>query len=271
MAVEHPLRARIQPVAGETPSRILSRGIYLPAILRGFGWSKDFSHTEYDTIRDGQFSQPAMGGRGAPQLLTLNDVETLTVVWNPKWLADPERRWGNVREALERIGESKVPVNLMVKPKNLRNNVAGRETLLLHEDVTFRSLSVEMREGEPDTLYFTLGIKEWRSASGRRRGSGKPAEGGGHNLGRDDTLHSLAMKYFNSAGAADAIAKANGIKGWGKSTPLVRHQRFKRGSKIKIPSIPRTSPAGVGPGLRPGRAKPRRTKYYEDGTIGVGR
>ena len=246
MAVEHPLMARIAPIHGETPRRILRTSFYLPAIMRGFGWGTSFAHTEYTTLRDGEFSQPALGGRGAPDLTTVDDMESLTVVWNPEWLAAPEEVWGSVRTRLERIGEAKVPFELMVKPRHLRNNVAQRETLLLLVNVTMRSLHVEMREGEPDTLYFTIGLREWRKAGVLRLGAGKAQDAQSHVLDDDDTLNSLAMKYFHSYGAADAIARANSITNWGRDTPLKKHPRFKRrGAKVKIPSIPRTT------GLRP--------------------
>lgn len=236
------LRVRFARIPGETPKDVLTTPMYLPAVLRSFGWSEAFSHVEYDTVRAGQFSQAAQGPATARQLRTLDDVETLTVEWNPVWLVETGQSPEEVYSDLFAMARSRRPVELLA---SLR---AGGPTLL-RMNISIRSISVQLREGEPDSRYYTLRITEWRKpGTGRRGGSGAgdPAKlPTTHVLTATDSLHSLSMHYYHSAGGADDIARANGIK-WGKKTPLVKMKRYKVGSKIKIPRIPIATTGDIG-------------------------
>lgn len=228
------LRVRLARIPGETPKDVLHSPLYLPAVLHSFGWSESFSHSEYDTVRAGQFSQPAQGPATARQLRVLDDVETLTVAWNPDWMVDVPLSVDQVRSDLFAIARTRKPVELTASLKS-----GG--PLLLRMNITIRSISVQMREGEPDTLYFTLRISEWRNATAGRRGGGSAGNPDKlpttHRLTATDSLHSLSMHYYHSAKGADDIARANGITGFGYKTALVKMKRFKVGSKIKIPKI----------------------------------
>jgi hypothetical protein len=226
------LRARFARIPGETPKTVLRLPLYLPAVLNSFGWSESFSHVEYDTIRAGQFSQPAQGPATARQLRVLDDVETLTVEWNPVWLVENAQNPEQVRAALFAIGRSRKPVELLV-------SLGLGGPTLLRLNVTMRSIQAQLRSGEPDSIYYALRISEWRSAKTQRRGA---TPGGDklpttHRLTATDTLHSLSMHYYHSANGANDIARANGITHFGYKTPLVKYKRFKVGSKIKIPRL----------------------------------
>lgn len=231
------LRVRFARIPGETPAAVLRRPLYLPAVLEGFGWAEEFSHTEYDTIRAGQFSQPAMGPVTARRLRAVDDVEALTMTWEPAWLVEQGVDPDDVHDELFAAGRSRRPVELLA---SLKLN----EAPLLRMAITVRSIGVQLRRGQPDTLYYSLKFAEWRNAEVDRKGTGSArrganSAGGGlpatHNLTAADTLHSLALRYYKSARAWPVIANANAIRGIGQGTPLVQMARFRVGSKIKIP------------------------------------
>lgn len=235
MARGEGLRVRLSRIPGETPKTVLAQPLILPAVMRNFGWSEEALHSEYDTVRAGQFSQPALGPATARRLRAVDDVETLTVEWDAPWLVergiDPDR----VYDELFGVLRSRKPCELLVTPK------FGPERPLLRMDITIRSIAPQMREGEADTIYYVLRWSEWRRAEGKRRGAGKPKLPTTHKLTATDTLYSLSMRYYYSARGADVIASANAIKGWGKKTPLVQMQRYKVGSKLKVPKLPPSS------------------------------
>jgi len=232
------LRVRFAKIPGETPAAVLSQPLYLPAVLEGFGWTEEFSHSEYDTIRAGQFSQPAMGPVTARRLRVVDDMEALTMTWDPAWLVEEGVDPDDVHDELFAAGRSRKPVELLA---SLKLN----EVPLLRMAITIRSIGLQLRRGQPDTLYYSLKFSEWRNAEVDRKGTGSARQGstssGGslpatHNLTASDTLHSLALRYYKSARAWPTIAEANSITGVGQSTPLVEMARFKVGSKIKIPA-----------------------------------
>lgn len=240
MARGEGLRVRLSRIKGETPKGVLAAPLYLPAVIGQFGWTEESSHSEYTTIRDGQFSQPAMGPATARQLRGLDNIETLTVDWDPPWLVEQGQDPDDVYRSLYAVLRCRRPVELLATPK------LGPSRPLLRMNVTVRSITAQLRQGEPDSLYFTVGIREWRRSAGARKAAGD-ALPTTHILKAGDTLHSLAMHYYHSATYATDIADANGIRDWGKSTPLVQHKRFKIGSKIKIPQVYSSVLTDVGP------------------------
>lgn len=233
MARGQGLRVRLSRIPGETPKDVLRAPLYLPAVIDGFAWSEEFSHSEYETVRAGQLSQPAQGPATARMLRTVEDVETLTVEWDPPWLVEQGHDPDDVRRELFAIGRSRKPVELLATPK------LGGESLL-RMDVTVRSIRTQLRRGEPDSLYYSIAITEWRDATGARKGAGRgrsdklPTT---HKLTATDSLYSLSTHYYHSAVGADDIAKANGIRKFGRKTALVKSKRYKVGSKIKIPQV----------------------------------
>jgi hypothetical protein len=195
------LRVRLRRIPGETPKNVLRSALILPAVMRGFSWTEEAQHAEYDTVRAGQFSQPAMGPATARQLRTVDDVETLTVEWDAPWLVEQGLDPDDVYRDLFAVLRSRRAVELLVTPKFTERSV-------LRMNVTIRRGA-----GRSTTLPTT------------------------HKLTADDTLHSLAQHYYHSALAAVDIARANGIGKWGRKTPLVKMHRFKVGSKVKIPKL----------------------------------
>lgn len=226
------LRVRLARIPGETPKDVLRSPLYLPATLSGFGWTEAFSHSEYDTVSDGQHSQPAMGPATARQLRTTDDVQTLTVDWDPKWFVDRGRDPDDVRSELFAIGRARKAVEMLASLKL-------DEAPLLRMNITVRSIRTELRPGEPDALYFTLSISEWRPESAERRGQGSRGDRlpTTHVLTAEDSWHSLSLRYYHSATPWRVIAGANGLTSWGQSTPVVKSSRFKVGDKVKIPKL----------------------------------
>lgn len=226
------LRVRFKRIPGETPKGVLRRPLILPAVLGAFGWTEEFLHSDYGTVRAGQFSQPAAGPATARQLRTIDDIETLTVDWDPVWLVQSGQDPAEVRRNLYALGRSRKPAELLA-------TLQFGDAPLLRLSVTVRSIAALLKEGEPDSIYYTLRLEEWRNATGGRRGEGK---GGSRlpttrRLKADDTLSSLAQHYYHSHKHWRTIAKANGIRDFGASTELVKHRRFKVGSKIRIPKV----------------------------------
>lgn len=226
------LRLRLARIPGETPKGVLSKPLILPAVLGSFGWAEDALHSEYDTIKAGEFSQPALGGAKARRLRKLDDVETLTVDWDPVWLIERGQDPQEVYSQMYAVLRSKKPC-AMIATLNFTDRP------LLQIDVTIRSITLQLRQGEPDSRYYVLSISEWRRADGRRKGSGAGANrrhGTTAKVSDVTTLYSLAIEFFGSYTAADSIAAANGIKGFGKNDFLWQYGRYKIGSTVKIPS-----------------------------------
>lgn len=228
------LRVRLARIPGETPKGVLHRPIILPAVLNTFGWTEEFLHSEYGTVRDGQFSQPAMGPPAARQLRTLDDIETLTIAWDPPWLVQQGQDPDDVYRQLFAIGRSKRAVELLATLQ------FGPQRPMMRTNITIRSISPLLKQGEADSMYYTVRISEWRDASGKRRGEGRGSAAKlptTHKLTTADTLSSLSQHYYHSHKHWRAIAHANGIHGFGASTALVKYGRYKVGSKIKIPKV----------------------------------
>jgi nucleoid-associated protein YgaU len=224
-------RARLKRIPGETPSNVLPRALYLPCLLGTIAQSEEASHSEYETVGAGEFSQPAYGGQAARRLRTFDDLQTLTVEWNPQWMVEEGVSYDYVRETLFFILRSKRPVELLIAPRTVVGNA------VVHMFVTLRRVSPEVREGQPDSVYLALGVKEWRAHEQRRRAaSGKRETPVTHTLTEKDTLLSLARLYYDDPSFWRKIASLNGVKKWGQSDPLVGMQRYKVGDKIKLPT-----------------------------------
>lgn len=228
------LRTRLSRIEGDTPKGVLTKPQYLPATLRGFEWSEEFAHEEYSTPRAGQFSQESMGPASARQLRQVGDTETMALTWDAAWLIDRGISPEHLRDQLNLAGRARKPVLLVVAHRG------GAQVLRMA--ITIRSITHQIREGEPDTVYYTLRFTEWRRRATGRKGQGSGSGGSGKlpttvKIDSNDSLYSLSKRFYKSAAGTDDIARANGIKGFGKKTPLVKSRKFKVGSKLKIPDI----------------------------------
>lgn len=240
------IRVRFTPIRGETKRSILSSPLYLPAVLDEFSLVEDGAHTDYDTVRMGEYSVPQFGEQRNMRKLRTTDLEALTLYWPAAWLHPASRAAADggigernspdwVEEKLNDINRSRQPVEMLV-----RLHQPGWNDAIVRMAVTIRNVTLRVKPGEADTKYWTVSIKEWRpNATARRRhGEAKKKLPTTKRLDANDTLESLSKHYYGSYAGWRAIAKENGIKKWGKTTPLVNMKRYKVGSVIKIPRKP---------------------------------
>lgn len=229
------LRVRLRPIPGETHRETLREALRFPAILGGFGWSEEFRFSSVETIAGGNFTQ-ATRGRSRR---TVDDTESLFLAYDPEWLTVRGVQPREVHEALIRIGRAKEPVQLMAK-------MEGAQQPLVRMPINLLSMAVAMREGEPDTLYYTVRFEESRTLDVERKGAAKfPLN---HFIDANDTLHSLAQKYYGDVKGWRWIAERNHVNDWGQNTPLVQHKRFKLGAKLVIPEPRKRAGQWLGPG-----------------------
>lgn len=229
------VRVRLTPIRGETPHAVLAQALYIPALLGEFEVSEDGAHSDYETVRHGEFSVRRFGSQRNMRSLRTTDLEALTLYWNAAWLHPTQQDPDWVEKKLNAILHARCPVLMLVRLRTI-----GWDEVLLRMNVTFRSLRMAVRHGEPDTKYWTISTKEWRhTGTGRRgHGLGKVKLPTTHRLREGDSLQSLSKRYFGSAAGWQAIARANGLDKWGKTTALVKAKRYKVGSRIKIPKKP---------------------------------
>jgi hypothetical protein len=234
------LRVRFSRIPGETPKGVLTTALYLPVVIgESFSVSEEAAFTDYETVGDGEFSQPRGGSSTARNLRTLDDVETLTLDWAryARWMTNPDVTETQLRRTLYGILRSRRPFEILA---TLQLGAGAEE---LRMKATLRSVARTLKRGETDTRYYVLGIKEWREDSVERKGQ-KAAKGGDlpakKKLTASTTCYSAAREFYDLhevslAGAARAIRQANGLGSWGLNTPIAQAKKFKVGDSIKIP------------------------------------
>lgn len=235
----HGLVARLSPVKGVTSPAVIKHNVYLPCILGTFTVAETALWNDYNTVSAGQFSQPGAGGPGAQQLKTMT-LDTLTLAWDAKWMVVTNQSERVIRDTLQRILRRRQPVMLMIN-----FNPKPDKTPVYFEAISIRNTSTDIRPGEGDTHYITIGIEQWRDTTTGRRGSttGDGARKRGVSLpatvklAAGDTLDSLSFAYYGTYAGWRAIRDANGItKKFGPKSAIVGLAKWKVGSKIKIPA-----------------------------------
>jgi hypothetical protein len=229
------VRVRLSRIPGHTSRSTLSERIYLPALLNEFALDEDGAHIDYDTIDAGEFSVPQFGEGRSKRKLRSSDLEALTLYWPAPWLHPSQQDPDEIEAALYRILRSREPVEILVRLHQI-----GWDDTLVRMKATFRNVRLVVKPGEADAKYWQIPIKEWRARGVDRRGASDrgvklPTS---HRLDGNDTLESLSKRYYGSKEGWRAIAAANGLKKWGRATPLVDSKRYKVGSKVKIPRKP---------------------------------
>lgn len=228
------LRLRLKAIPGLTPKPILRNPLYIPVVLGpDFEVGEEALHTDFETVGAGQFSSPA-GGKHAPQLKAVS-FETLSLTWDAKWLIYPDTTPQELREELKAILDSRKPVEMFA---HIGPHGRGQE---LRMQATLRSMRRILRHGENDTRYFNLEWKQYRSpVAGRSAANAYANLPTTHTLDKDDTLRSIAKRYYGTESMWQFLASQNGIKSWGGDDPLVKMNRYKVGNKIKVPVPPPT-------------------------------
>jgi nucleoid-associated protein YgaU len=237
-------RCRFMRIPGETPKGILDQPMVLPAVLNALELTEESHHTEYETVQAGQFSQGNQGGSVARMLRAIQ-LEGLVLGWDAPWLVEAGVSEDEVRAMLAAVLRSHKPVEMLLL-------IDEASPAFVRMDVTFRSLSLTSKPGEPDTTYFTVQVKEWRDPRVERKGNREGRKPGVRfpttvELNDTDTLESLAHEYYGTYSSWRAIREANGISTkFGQSTPLVTLPAYKVGSRIKLPKIEVTVPVAKG-------------------------
>lgn len=229
------VRVRFARVPGRTSRATLDEPLYVPAILDEFRLEEAAAHVDYETISDGEFSVRRGGEGRSKRSLRTSNLEAITVYWPAPWIHPASLSADEVEKALYRIHRAREPVEMLVRLHQI-----GWDDVIARMRVTFRNVVQVVKHGEADAKYWSIEIKEWRANGVDRRGpSGRgPTLPTTHRLRATDTLESVSFLFYGSKEGWRAIAAANGLKKWGRATPLVLTKRFKVGSHIRIPKKP---------------------------------
>lgn len=222
------LHARLRAIHNLTPAHVLRSPLTLPVVIgEEFTVEEEFQWEDFPTVGGGEHSSPSPG-KGRPQATFTGDTMSLT--WNPRWLAKPNVSPERLRRELLGLGRRRAIFDLLIvnKPSADFAEFSGYATI--------RRISRVIKSGEPDTRYYTIDFKEYRPLSvSRRKHRYGPKLPNTHALGKDDTLRSLARELLGNESHWRLIARVNGITNWGGDDPLVDSKRFKAGDRIKIP------------------------------------
>lgn len=238
------VRVRLTRIRGVTAPGVAEEPIWFPAgALNEFVVDEDSNISEYDTVGHGQFAAPAPGRPGRKRRLRVCDIETAAFFGDNAILTargiDPQA----LRDELEAVIRSETAVRLLVTlrlPRERGRSIRPEVDM----PATVRSIRRTLKHGEALTRYWTVRFVEDRDPTlGRRRYGGDPPgvqsnRGGSsvkHRLDGNDTLESLAKRYFKDKSAWRALANAIGMKSWGARTPLVQNARWKVDQPITIP------------------------------------
>lgn len=222
------LHARLRAIEELTPAQVLRTPLTLPVVIgEEFTVEEEFLWEDFNTVGGGEHSSPAPG-QGRPQARFTG--ETMSLTWNPRWLATPHVSPERMRRELLRIGRRRAIFDLLVvnKPNADFAEFSGYATI--------RRIARTIKRGEPDTRYYSIDFAEYRPMSvGQRKhrfGTRRPTTVA---LDKDDTLRSLAREHLGHEGYWRNIAQANGLTNWGSNDPIVDSKRYKVGDRIKIP------------------------------------
>lgn len=222
------LHARLRAVNDFTPAQVLRTPLLLPVMVGDeLSIDEEYPWEDFTTVGDGEHSSPAPGNA---RPLAKFSGETMSLTWNPRWLAAPNVNPEKVRRELLRIGRRRAIFDLLVvnKPRSDFAEFSGYATI--------RRISRGIKRGEADSRYYSIDFVEYRPMGlGRRKrrfGARRPTT---HGLDANDTLRSLARELLGNEGYWRNIAEANGITKWGSNDPLVDSKRYKVGDRIKIP------------------------------------
>lgn len=213
--------------------------------LEAFTRSFQFSHSDYDSLRSGQFSRPgSMQLRswtfntlfvdyGAP--FTLYEKLPPNYENDGQFQTNPPGLLG-MTDQLESLLESGTPFYLYVANLTARSRAEFKQGKMM---ATLRTLEVEERAGETDARYANVNFVEFRRPSIITQRKGKGAKLPVSVLVRTlpakrDTLYELAKFYYGSASKWRLIHKANSLH-VAPSLNLKKHFAAQRNKKLRIP------------------------------------
>lgn len=208
------LVVQMNPINGLTPKGVFQHEqpfVFQVPPQDGFGEDGSFPHEDYVTLGDGTHSTAGSG----PALRTVT-YSTLFLDWQPPWSVVQKEGWNP--DPQEMVGELRKIKN-SGRPFHLLVHQSGRPGKYDVDYVaTLRSLHWELRSGEDDAVYVTVGFSEFRAPNierflvGAAHHAALPAKLAVKTL-RDDrnTLAKMARLYYGDPSKWTLIAAANGL------------------------------------------------------------
>jgi hypothetical protein len=226
------LRIKLSRIPGITPKKYLQTSYqFQHPPLSEYSINYGATYNTFTAVDGTEY-----GRKGGRKLRTMS-FDTIILDWESPWaMQQGAGQMDSLRDSLVKLSENLVPFELLVT-----HQYGNAGKVELHIDAVCPDLVITERE--PDARYPNVTFYEWRDPVAKARASAKtwPQI---HKLTHQDTLYSLARKYYGDKGAgkkgARAIAKENGIPNWGYGTRLVLSKKFTPGSKIRIPKLPTT-------------------------------
>lgn len=259
------LRIVLRRINGVTDKDMLTEPLYFQCPpLEDFTIEFGADHTDYATVREGQFSR--RGGR----MLRTWSVSTLAVDFLPSWvLPRTVQSMERIQQRLAHLCESGSPF-LFVAHHDVPREMASAPLVevgpKIERHATLRRVRVTEKAGEPDARYFDLDFTEYRVPTVHRqhRGKRKPTaqdtkfpvvvqfdkdgsatetKGGLPNIKhtKDDvTLAGLARLYYGDPSKWRVIVRANAeqhpdLKNLGQNEPIINARSVKPDTKLRIP------------------------------------
>jgi len=250
------LRVLVKPIHGVTPSHVFGdvRRLVFPAVMNSLEVSEEATFSDYDSVGAGSFSIRRAGDDTARELRSFNldvyatDIRNLAFTQN-----DAPATWVTTRDLIRKIFRARFPVHLEARVIK-RADYIGAEPLNrggamylfqgveeVHDfkgQVTFRSFTHRLEHGQPESRYFTIGVKDNRAVEEveehvkyhRKGATNLPVT---RTVRDGDTLWSLAEVYYGQGSLYRLIQKQNAqLRKIPASSPLKNH-------KIKSVRIPK--------------------------------
>jgi hypothetical protein len=230
------LVVRLERIVGVTSAGVLDDPfVFQVPPINVFPINRSYPKPTYDTVGNVQ-----MGRKGVVQLRTISyqtlfcdDPWNWTLLHADGYVPDPLA----MLEELDEIGRAQEPFWLTARNPRFRDGYDVNWAAWLTD------LNSEIRDGEPDARYVTVGFTEFRDASLKTR----QLPGGGGRAARlpvtlradqlpsnRNTLYELATFYYGTASEWRRIAKANGLTKRNPSSDL----RGLGHRKITVPRRP---------------------------------
>lgn len=221
---------------GESP-------LIFPALLDDFEFAEEASFIDYDTVSDGEHSQPGLGDPEARKQRRMT-LSVLALDYSPvlgnsyPWLAfQGEQTFYYFRATMSDVLRTRDPVFFYA-------TVYRQEHSELKMAVTVRTMRYTVRPGLPQARFLAFDLVEFRDGSVERAtikySSSFPKS---HPLADGDTYIELAQRYYGSPSLWRAIAHANPKFPSTVGTLNLVSGSVRPGTQIKIPPPPKPASA----------------------------
>lgn len=232
----------MRPIPGLTPKGVFEDGkafVFQASPIEVLGEDGAYQWNDYNTVGAGQHSSAI--GR---QLNTIS-FDTIFLDWQPVWTVVRHTNWApNPRkmvDELKAIKDSGRPFLLLAS----QADSAGYD---VNYAATLRSVHWELRAGEVDAYYVTVGFTEFTSPDIQSYIAGSTSTKLPVSIpisqveASNATLASLAKQYYGDPSKASVIQAANAMPNVPVNTPITAKVTSK--TKITIPRLPSTGSAG---------------------------